>query len=308
MGKNESEYAKPFLKWAGGKGQLLGELEKRLPQRIIAEKVIRRYVEPFVGGGALFFLLKSKFDIDESFLFDINQELMMAYHVIKKDYKRLVQILKEIEEDHLQKSETDRKANYYRIREAYNSQMNGFNYHQYHEQWVTRVSNLIFLNKTCFNGLFRQNNRGEFNVPFGRYRNPKICDESNLVLVHEALQDTNLFCGDFVDSGAYIDEKTFVYLDPPYRPLNSTSNFTSYFKGGFDDDDQKKLADFFKKMNGRGAYLMLSNSDPKNHDINDEFFDALYKDFQQERVPAKRNINRNASKRGRINELIIRNY
>lgn len=300
--------AKPFLKWAGGKGQLLPELEKRLPADIRNKKVINRYIEPFVGGGALFFFLKSEYDLKESFLFDVNRELMMAYQVIKKDYKELIEKLKEIEAHHLQKSETDREKNYYNVRGAYNRQMHTFDYAEYNPEWIRRVGYLIFLNKTCFNGLFRQNSKGEFNVPFGRYKNPKICDAGNLREVHQSLENTYLFCGNFSDSGDYIKKKTFVYMDPPYRPLNRTSHFTDYYKGGFNDEDQIKLADFFKEMHHKGACLMLSNSDPKNQDVHDDFFDSLYKDFVLERVPAKRNINRDASKRGEINELIIRNY
>lgn len=299
---------KPFLKWAGGKGQLLRELEKRLPYEILRRKSISRYVEPFVGGGAMFFFLKSKYDLKESFLFDKNKELIMAYEVIKTNHKQLTDELGKIEDVHLHKSENDRKENYYRIRDTYNRQMRGFDYLHYHDEWVGRAAYLIFLNKTCFNGLFRQNSKGEFNVPFGRYKNPTICDEDNLARVHKVLQDTNLFCGDFTDSGDYINNNCFIYLDPPYRPLNTTSNFTNYSKEGFNDEDQNKLADFFKKMDKRGAHLMLSNSDPKNHNDQDNFFDILYENFIRERVPAKRNINSDASGRGKINELIVRNY
>ncbi len=305
---DEFSNVKPFLKWAGGKGQLLKELEKRLHPSIIHERTIHRYVEPFVGGGAMFFFLKRHFQVRESFLFDKNRELIMAYGVVKNYYKKLVADLSEIEDDHLHKSEESRKENYYQIREAYNRQMNDFDYDHYHPGWITRASYIIFLNKTCFNGLFRQNQKGEFNVPFGRYKNPKICDEENLAEVHKALKDAQLFCGDFTDSENYILDKSLVYLDPPYRPISSTSYFTSYSKEGFNDEDQEKLADFFKKMDKKGAYLMLSNSDPKNQDGEDDFFDNLYKDFKMERVVAKRNINRDATGRGKIRELIIRNY
>jgi DNA adenine methylase len=233
---------------------------------------------------------------------------MMAYEVIKNDHKKLINILSEIEDAHLEKSEQERKKNYYKIREIYNQQITDFDHQNYNEEWIRRVSYLIFLNKTCFNGLFRQNRLGEFNVPFGRYKNPKICDEQNLTEVHKALEDTYLLCGDFTDSRDYIEEKSFVYLDPPYRPISSTSHFTNYFKEGFTDVDQEKLADFFREMDKKNAYLMLSNSDPKNEDPHDQFFDTLYKKYYIERIPAKRNINRDASGRGEINELIIRNY
>jgi DNA adenine methylase len=306
--KRDLIYPKPFLKWAGGKAQLLPELEKRLPRDIITNKIIERYIEPFLGGGAMLFFLKRRYQVKKSFLFDKNRELIMTYEVIKEDHEKLVNLLSEIEDDHLEKPEDIRKRNYYKIREMYNRQMKDFDYRQYNEEWIERAGYLIFLNKTCFNGLFRQNDKGEFNVPFGRYENPKIYDEENLMEVHRALKDAHLFYGDFTDSNDYIKKKSFVYLDPPYRPISNTSHFTHYSKEGFTDKDQQKLADFFMKMNGREAYLMLSNSDPKNKDPQDEFFDTLYKEYVIERIPAKRNINSDASKRGEINELIIRNY
>jgi len=298
--------AKPFVKWAGGKGQLLNKLEKRLPSYVLKEKTIPRYVEPFVGGGAMFFYLQGRYEIRESYLSDNNEDLILTYKVIKNSAKELIDELLEIEAFHLEKSEDKRKENYYRIREAYNSQE--IDYQTKSQEWIERASYFIFLNKTCFNGLFRLNSKGLFNVPFGRYNNPTICDEKNLKEVQNALKDTNLFQGDFTESTEYIDDASFVYLDPPYRPLNETSHFTSYSKEGFNDESQRKLADFFKEMDQRGAKLMLSNSDPKNHDEGDGFFDELYKDFNLERIPAKRNINRDASRRGKINELVVRNY
>ena len=297
---------KPFVKWAGGKGQLLGELEKRLPSEILQEKTVRRYVEPFVGGGAFFFYLKNNYSIQESYLSDINKDLILIYKVIKNNYNELVAELSEIESFHLKKSEEKRKENFYKIRDRYNSQ--DINYQQPSSEWIKRTGYFIFLNKTCFNGLYRLNSKGEFNVPFGRYKNPRICDEQNLKQVQFSLKSTNLFHGDFTKSSKYILDNTFIYLDPPYRPLNNTSYFTNYSKNGFNDDSQKKLADFFKLMDKRGAKLMLSNSDPQNHNEQDRFFDELYEGFTVERVTAKRNINRDPSKRGFIKELIVRNY
>jgi len=197
---------------------------------------------------------------------------------------------------------------FYKIRDAYNEQMEHFDYENYNMEWIERTKYLIFLNKTCFNGLFRQNSKGKFNVPFGRYKNPKICDRENIIEVHKVLKDTRVFCNDFTESGKYIREGSFVYFDPPYRPLNKTSNFTSYSKDGFNDEDQKRLADFFEEQDKKGAYLLLSNSDPKNEDHDDDFFDNLYKNYYIERISAKRYINRDASKRGEINEIIVRNY
>ena len=300
--------AKPFLKWAGGKKQLLMEFNKRLPTHILESRTIERYVEPFVGGGAMFFYLMQHYNIRESFLLDINRELVMAYRVIKNEHKTLTDMLRDIEENHLEKNEAGRKENYYRIRNIFNSEIDGFDYENYSYEWIERTAYIIFMNKTCFNGLFRQNKRGEFNVPFGLYKNPKICDSTNIKSVNHALKNTEIFLSDFNNSETYINDGAFVYLDPPYKPLTKTSNFTNYSKDGFNDSEQVKLASFFKKMDQRGAYLMLSNSDPKNEDPQNEFFDKLYGGYSIDRVPAKRNINRDASGRGIINELIVRNY
>jgi len=307
MNKNINN-AKPFLKWAGGKKQLLKELNKRLPSNLKDTGTIERYVEPFVGGGAMFFNLKNHYNIKESILLDINRELVMAYQVMKNDHKILIDILDDIEDNHLKKDENERKENYYRIRNIYNSKLKDFDFNNYNEQWIERTSYFIFLNKTCFNGLFRQNKNGQFNVPFGLYKNPKICDKININLVNQALNNTEIICSDFINSNKYIREGTFVYLDPPYRPISKTSNFTMYSKDGFTDFDQLKLANFYKNIDQKGAYLMLSNSDPKNNDLTDTFFENLYGKYNIDTVGAKRNINRNSAGRGTINELIIMNY
>lgn len=254
----------------------------------------------------MFFYLKNNYQIQESYLSDNNRDLILIYKVIKNSCNELITELSEIEDYHLQKSEEKRKENFYGIRDIYNRQ--DINYQKTSLEWIKRAGYFIFLNKTCFNGLYRLNSNGEFNVPFGRYKNPRICDGENLKQVKHSLESTNLFSGDFAKSSEYIDDKTFIYLDPPYRPLNNTSYFTRYSKEGFNDDSQRKLADFFKKMDSRGAKLMLSNSDPQNQDKQDNFFDELYDGFTVERVTAKRNINRDPSKRGVIKELIVRNY
>ncbi|RLF97656.1 DNA adenine methylase [Thermococci archaeon] len=300
--------AKPFLKWAGGKSQLLDEIDKRLPYHIRSNKNIDNYIEPFVGGGAVFFYLRSKYFIKRSFLFDINRELIIGYKVIQNNPIELINQLYEIEDIYLKKSKEERKKLYYEIRKIYNEQMYDFDYENYNEEWIKRAAYLLFLNKTCYNGLFRQNKKGEFNVPYGRYKNPTICDEKNIIEVNKALKNTKIFCDDFTKSEEFIEKNSLVYLDPPYRPLSNTSNFTNYNEKGFSDKDQKRLASFFEKMDKRGAYLILSNSDPKNENPEDDFFDELYFKYIIERVPAKRYINCDATKRGEINELIIRNY
>jgi DNA adenine methylase len=288
------------------------------------DKSIIKYVEPFIGGGAMYFHLKNNYHIRESYISDNNSDLILTYHIIKNCSKQLIEILKEMETQHTHKAEEKRKKNYYTIRDAYNQQDVDYqeliNYFDFSNdivssdhtklplEWIERAGYFIFLNKTCYNGLYRLNSNGKFNVPFGRYKNPLICDEVNLLEVQNILKNAVIFQGDFSESQNYINEESFVYLDPPYRPLNSTSNFTSYSTGRFNDSSQKKLAEFFKEIDRRGARVMLSNSDPQNHDENDNFFDDLYGGYEIERVAAKRNINRDAKKRGVINELIIRNY
>lgn len=300
--------AKPFLKWAGGKTQLLNELVNRLPTSIKNNHIIESYIEPFVGGGAMFFFLKNNYKIKKSYLFDINRELILGYKIIQNDPIRLIKKLKKIEKEYLNKTEEKRKEYYYNIRETYNKQMLNFNYKDYNDSWVERAAYLIFFNKTCYNGLFRQNKKGKFNVPSGKYKEPRICFEENIIEVNKALQNTEIFCGDFNTSEKYIEKGSFIYIDPPYLPLNKTSSFTDYSKEGFTEKDQIRLVEFFKNMDKKGAYLMLSNSDPRNENPSNNFFDELYKDYVISRVKASRVINCKGSKRGLIRELIITKY
>ncbi|HON57706.1 MAG TPA: Dam family site-specific DNA-(adenine-N6)-methyltransferase, partial [bacterium] len=204
---------------------------------------------------------------------------------------------------YLRKSYKQREIFFYEIRNHYNEQIKKIDYENFNNDWIERTALLIFLNKTCFNGLFRQNKNGEFNVPFGGYENPKIADENNICAVNKALIDTEIFCLDFSSALDMIDKNSFVYLDPPYRPLNKTSSFTDYSKEGFTDTDQKRLSDFYKRADKKGAYLMLSNSDSK-----DNFFNNLYSEYNIQRVLANRMINCNGNGRGKITELIITNY
>ncbi|MEA2104601.1 MAG: Dam family site-specific DNA-(adenine-N6)-methyltransferase [Candidatus Cloacimonadota bacterium] len=300
--------ARPFLKWAGGKTQLLENLEKQLPIEIKKTKKIKYYVEPFIGGGAFFFYLKNNYEIENAFISDINKEIIVGYQTIQKKPNKLVDALWKMQKEYLAKSTKDRENYFYKIRKKYNQNITTFNYKNYNNSWITRTCQLIFLNKTCFNGLFRQNRKGEFNVPSGKYKNPKICDEVNLIAVNRTLQNTEIKICDFAETQKFVDKNTLVYLDPPYRPLNNSSSFTSYSKDGFDDDDQIRLSKYYKQLDEIGADLILSNSDPKNHNPNDNFFDNLYNKFSIQRVKATRMINSNAQKRGQINEIIIANY
>jgi DNA adenine methylase len=299
--------AVPFMKWAGGKTQLLSEFSKRLPPEMMNGE-ITRYVEPFVGGGAMFFYLSRRFSFDHSSIFDANEELILTWWVIKKSTKKLVQELELLESAYVSESNENRERLYYHVRDSFNKKKPDINFRTYDAAWVTRAAQSIFLNRTCFNGLFRMNRKGEFNVPFGRYKTPRILNKDNLNDVASLLKTTSIILGDFTRCKKFVDNETFVYLDPPYRPLNNTSSFTSYAKDGFSDTDQRRLAAFFRELDKKGARIMLSNSDPRNENPDDSFFDELYADYTIERVPAKRKINCNGARRGEINELIITNY
>ncbi len=300
--------AKPFLKWAGGKTQLLAELSSRLPDDIKKKRLIESYIEPFLGGGAFFFYLRKHYEIRDAYLLDLNRELILTYKVVQEDPDSLISYLNELEEKYRSSDKEGRRKLFYQIRTLYNKQMKEINHNDYSLRWVERAGQLIFLNKTCYNGLFRQNKKGEFNVPHGRYKNPTICDAQNLREVSLALQGVKLIQADFLQAKSFVQRKSFVYFDPPYRPLSATSNFTSYAKEDFDDADQIRLANLFIDLDKAGASLMLSNSDPKNSDEIDNFFDELYGGFSIERVLANRNINRDGKGRGKVTELIIRNY
>ena len=286
--------ARPFLKWAGGKGQLLVEIERRLPQGIRTGE-IDTYVEPFVGGGAVFFHLAQRYEnIKRFYLFDINNDLVNCYNAIKNDVDSLIDELRQLEDEFLPLKKPLRKDFYYRIRDEFNSDRH--------------TAKLIFLNKTCYNGLYRVNRKDGFNVPSGDYKNPKICDAENLENVSQVLQKAEIICADFEKSDKYIDDKTFVYFDPPYRPLSPTASFTSYSKDDFNEAAQIRLAQFCKHIHNKESMFLLSNSDPKNENPQDHFFENQYGEFKIERVKANRAINCKASGRGQINELLITNY
>ena len=293
--------AKPFLKWAGGKGQLLSQLSEHLPERISREPFT--YIEPFVGGGAmLFYMLQHFGNIKKAVINDINEDLILTYRTVKDDVEALISKLAKIEEDYLAIVEQDKRSQlFYEIREQYN---------QHDGNAIERVSQLIFLNKTCFNGLFRVNKRGQFNVPFGKYANPTICNAEVLRADSQLLQSAQVeICqGDYAQILRHIDGLTFVYLDPPYRPLDATSSFTAYAKGDFNDDDQRALAAFCHQLSDAGCYWMESNADCSAKNPEDTFFEELYKDFRIERVYASRFINANPEKRGKLTELLIKNY
>ncbi|MBI5464322.1 MAG: DNA adenine methylase [Ignavibacteriales bacterium] len=299
--------AKPFLKWAGGKAQLIEHFVHYLPDELTLGK-LHRYVEPFIGGGALFFHIAQMYNIEGFFISDVNEELILVYKSIQKDVESLINLLKAMERKYHRLSPSRQKEYFYAVRFQLNENRSSVDFTSYSEVWVERTAQIIFLNRTCFNGLFRVNSKGEFNVPFGKYKNPLICAEDNLHAVSELLQRTEIRLGDFSVCESFVNSDTFVYFDPPYRPISKTASFTSYSKYDFDDATQLRLASFYRLLDRNGAKLMLSNSDPKNENPKDRFFENAYKNFYIERVKANRMINCNAEKRGAINELLIMNY
>lgn len=292
--------AKPFLKWAGGKGQLIDQIKERYPVELGG--TITKYVEPFVGSGAVLFDILNSHDLTDVFIGDANIELINVYRAIKYYVEELIGELSCFENEYLPLNELKRKDYYYEKRKTFNDLSLG------EEINIEKAALFIYLNKTCFNGLYRVNRKGLFNVPIGSYKKPKICDSSNLISVNKKLQKVVIYHGDYIESLNYIDKNTFVYLDPPYRPISKASSFTSYTSQSFTDQDQMSLAKYFQKIDSIGAYGLLSNSDPKNSDKEDEFFDDLYKKFKIDRVNAKRSINAKGNGRGIIKELLISNY
>lgn len=292
---------KPFIKWVGGKGQLLSEINKLYPVEL--GKNINKYAEIFVGGGAVLFDILSKYKLDEVYISDKNLELINTYKSIRDNVDILIKSLKEMEEQYIPLDNENRKVYYYEKRQEYNNLKINIE-----ENNIEKASLFIFLNKTCFNGLYRVNKKGEFNVPMGAYKKPKICDEENLKNVSLTLRNVKIVYADYRESEKFIDEKTFVYIDPPYRPLNTSSSFTSYTENDFNDKEQIELAEYINVLNKKGAKIVISNSDPKNNNIDDNFFDELYRNYNISRVKATRMLNSNASLRRAINELLITNY
>jgi len=264
---------KPFVKWAGGKSQLLSELKNRVP------KSYSRYIEPFIGGGALLFELSPKMAI----INDSNIELTNTYEIIKKYPDKLILDLKKHKNE---------EEYFYKIRALKSESLNP----------ISRASRLLYLNRTCFNGLWRVNQKNEFNTPFGNYENPKILNEELLLEVSNFLQNVEIYGEDFEEFLLEVSKKgDFIYLDPPYHPVSKYSDFNRYTKKSFKEEEQNKLANLFKKLDKRGCKLLQSNS-------NSEFIKELYKEYIIEEVYAKRNINKDSTKRGAIKELLIRNY
>ena len=306
--------ARPFLKWVGGKSQLLDEIEKYYP---FHNKEINKYAEPFVGGGAVLFDVLNKYAIKEIYISDINAELINTYKAIRDNPEELISLLKALELEFSTKEESNDRIDYYNEKRAcFNElKLNGI-------LDLETAALMIFLNKTSFNGVYRVNRNGKYNVPIGscknlfsqdRYGNIVkkdllICDERNIINVSKKLKNAQIVCGDYKESEKFIDSNTFVYFDPPYRALTKTASFTSYTEQLFNDSKQIELAEYVRELDKKNARIVISNSDPKNENVNDDFFDDLYSEHNVNRISASRSINRNGDGRSPITELLISNY
>ncbi len=296
---NTKYIGKPFVKWVGGKSQLIPDLTNRLPKNF-SEWEDAIYVEPFVGGGAMLFCLLQTFhNIKSVYINDINNKLIITYRVVKETPERLLHVLETLQNEYTCLGEDDRKKYYLDKRALFNTEpLND----------IDTASLLIFLNRTCFNGLYRVNSKGEFNVPHGRYRNPTICDRQTIKADSILLQKVKIECGDFADTLKYATPHSLYYLDPPYKPLSATSSFNSYSKEVFDDKEQIRLCEFCKKLGENSSSFILSNADLKGANPNDNFFDDLYSTFSVNRIWASRMVNANPDKRGKLTELMVSNF
>ena len=292
--------AKPFIKWVGGKGQLIEQLEALLPADFAERKNVT-YIEPFVGGGAmLFYMLQTYPNIKSAVINDINPDLTLCYQVVRDNPKELIKSLNAIQSEyHTLQTEEERKIFFLQQRDIFNTKS---------LNEIDNTTLFIFLNRTCFNGLYRVNKAGKFNVPFGKYTTPTICDAPTIYADSKLLQRVEIMTGDFEQTFVKIEENTFFYFDPPYRPISTTSSFNDYTKEDFNDNAQIRLKLFCDRLDENGINFMLSNSDCFGKDGTDRFFDDLFIDYSIERVWASRNVNAIASKRGKLTEIVVNNY
>lgn len=292
--------AKPFIKWVGGKSKLIEQLDAQLPADFDSLEDVT-YIEPFVGGGAmLFYMLQHYPNINHVIINDINPDLTTCYRTVRDNPNELIASLQDIENTYLSlNTEEARKEFFMVVRNRYNEK---------NLDPIENTTKFFFLNKTCFNGLYRVNKKGLFNVPFGRYSNPTICNPETILKDSELLQRVEILNGDFEETFKYAQGNTLFYFDPPYRPLSDTSSFNNYAKEAFNDNAQIRLKKYCDRINDAGFKFMLSNSDCKSVNGEDNFFDVLYAAYQIERVWASRSINSNPNKRGELTEILVRNY
>ena len=292
--------AKPFVKWVGGKGQLIEQLDAQLPANFENWNDVT-YIEPFVGGGAmLFYMLQQYPNIRRAVINDVNSDLTTCYRTVRDMPEQLITSLMEIQNAYNElESEEGRKEFFLAVRDRYNEK---------NLEPLENTTKFFFLNRTCFNGLYRVNKKGLFNVPFGKYTNPQICAPATIRKDSELLQHVEILTGDFEATFDYAQGNTLFYFNPPYRPLSDTSSFNDYAKEAFNDDAQIRLKEYCDRINEAGFRFMLSNSDCKGKNEEDNFFDVLYGAYNIERVWASRSINSNPSKRGKLTEILVHNY
>ncbi|MBP1631349.1 MAG: dam [Bacteroidetes bacterium] len=294
---------KPFVKWAGGKYRLYEQIRHKLPTEL-NEGAIKYYYEPFLGGGAMFFRLAQQYKFNSIFLSDLNEELVLTYKVVQYNVSDLLEYLWQYQKKYNSLSDKDKESYFYEMRASYNMQRFNVNFKKFSELYIPRAAQMIFLNKTCYNGLFRQNLKGEFNVPFGKNYNVQIVDSNNLCKISTILQNVEIRCEDFCSSCDDVKSNSFVYFDPPYSPVSKTANFTSYCKGNFYHKDQVRLSNLFRDLDKSGTKLMLSNSYVETNDIISE----LYKGYYFSYIYSHKTMPSIISKRGKVKELLITNY
>jgi DNA adenine methylase len=296
----ERKKVKPFLKWAGGKNQLIPAIRHAMPEQLHTLPSFT-YVEPFVGSGAVFFWMMREYpNISHAIINDVNKDLINAYKTIQQHPDELTERLARLQIKYRElRTMEQQKLFYEKVRDAFNKRSTNK---------VLHTSRLIFLNKTCYNGLYRVNRKNQFNVPFGRYANPKICDPVKIAMVSKVLQKATILNGDYSKTLECVEGEAFFYCDPPYKPISMTSSFNSYADKEFDDEEQKRLRLFCDALTGKKINWLLSNSDVQNEYPDNNFFDELYHGYSIRRVTARRMINTDADKRGRISELLISNY
>lgn len=299
---------KPFLKWVGGKTQLADRIFEAFPRDVFRNKNFV-YVEPFIGGGAILFrLLREGANIGKAIINDVNPALIAAFRCVRDASEKLISELSGLEREYVSlPQDGDARREFFLARRAEFNALTTSSHGNAVSDAIRVSALLIFLNRTCFNGLFRVNARGEFNVPFGKYKNPKICDAATIRADSELLKNTEILCGDFAETLKFADGNAVFYLDPPYKPISETSNFNAYAQGGFDDAEQIRLRDFCRELDERGARWILSNSDAVDA-TGTSFFEKLYDGFKIERVFASRMVNADASKRGKLPEVLISNF
>ena len=287
--------ALPFVKWVGGKRQLLHRIRNYYP----FQYNLHKYAEPFVGGGAVLFDILNTFPLKEVYISDLNADLILTYKTIKDSPNDLIELLSHYQQEFLSYPLKKRGYFYADQRAKYNALTS---------LTTEKAALFIFLNKSCFNGLYRVNKKGEFNVALGTCNSPIICDKENILAVSSKLQSIEMTAADYQACRSFVDENTFVYLDPPYRALSTITNTVHYTITPFNDKEQIKLADFFMDLDFTRAKLLMSNSNPKNSNRYDDFFERLYDNFIIHYVDAKRSINSNPNGRGSVSELLISNY